>query len=1405
MCAKGAHTAFAALILALGLVPVSAHAYGGGIVGYSGQSPGVTCNSCHAIPSGVAQPTVTVAGPSSLTYGQTGNYTLTITGGPGVRGGMNVASDNFNATLGGVTGQTQASAGEVTHTASRAFSGGSVVFQFTVRAPSTGTQLRLFGAGNSTNGSGSTGDRDNSTVFTINLSGGANAAPTIATAAAASPSSVTGSTAALSVLGADDGGEAALRYTWSATGPSPVTFSVNGTNAAKSATANFTGAGSYSLTATITDAAGASVQSTVAVTVAQTLTAISVSPASASVQVGQTRSYTASATDQFSRPMAAAPSFSWTVSGGGTISTAGLFTAGTTAGGPFTVTASASGRSGTAQISVTAAPNGAPTIATAAAAFPVPVTGSTATLSVLGSDDQGEAALLYTWAMTSGPAAVTFSANGTNAAKSATATFTRAGAYVIGVTVRDGAGLTATSSVNVTVNQTVTAIAVSPASVSVQVGQSQSFSAAATDQFGQAVSPAPSFSWTVSGGGTISGAGAFTAGATAGGPFTVTASASGRSGTAQVTVSSAPNSAPTIAAAAAANPSPVTGTSAQLSVLGADAQGEAALTYTWAMTAGPAAVTFSANGTNGAKGATVTFTRSGSYTLGVTVRDAGGLTATSSVTVAVNQTLTQIAVSPSSASVLVGASQSFSAAASDQFGQPMAAPPAFAWTASGGGTISAAGAFTAGTTAGGPFTISASASGRSGTAQITVTSAPNASPTIATAAAANPNPVTGTNAQLSVLGADDGGEALLTYTWSATGPASVVFSANGSNAAKSALATFSKAGSYQLTATVRDAAGAQTQSLLTVTVDQTLALLTVSPSAAGVAPSGTQSFTARGVDQFGDAIATLPTIAWSVSGGGAINAAGVFTAGTTAGGPFIVTANASGRTATAQVSIAAGQAPVITQPARSVQSPVLGTFADLSVLAADDAGEAALVYSWAVSAPPAPVTFTANDSNAARSTRATFTRAGSYMFTVTVKDAGGLSATSNVTVEVAQDLAVLAVVPAQASVPASGSQQFSVSAQDQFGGAISPAPAVAWTGNGGGTINSQGLFRAAASVGGPYTVTAATGSKTANAEVRVVAGGAPSVVQAPSALPALVTGRSTLLRVLADDDGGEAALVYRWTAVGPGPVTFSGNDSNGAKSSTASFARAGSYEITATVTDQGGLSASSQVMLTVSATLTVLEVTPALVTVMPGASQNFSAAAQDQFGALLLPAPQVTWAISGGGTIDQNGVFTARSTPGGQFIVSALAGSVRATAQVALGQAPIDAVAPQISLGSLPEKLTGAVRFVPQVSDDVAVAEVTLLIDGAQLARVTQAPWELLLDTADLEDGAHTLELVAKDIAGNAARAQARVETFNHPQANRGAPVTGEVDFGCSATGALPAAWLLLLSVAGLRRRQRRS
>ncbi len=113
----------------------------------------------------------------------------------------------------------------------------------------------------------------------------ANATPTVAKAAAASPSQVNGTTTALSALGADDGGATNLTYSWATTGtvPAPVVFSDNGDNSAQDTTATFAAAGTYNFQVTISDVQGASVTSAVQVTVNQVFTSTTLTPASAAL------------------------------------------------------------------------------------------------------------------------------------------------------------------------------------------------------------------------------------------------------------------------------------------------------------------------------------------------------------------------------------------------------------------------------------------------------------------------------------------------------------------------------------------------------------------------------------------------------------------------------------------------------------------------------------------------------------------------------------------------------------------------------------------------------------------------------------------------------------------------------------------------------------------------------------------------------------------------------------------------------------------------------------------------------------------------------------------------------------------------------------------------------------------
>ena len=225
------------------------------------------------------------------------------------------------------------------------------------------------------------------------------------------------------------------------------------------------------------------------------------------------------------------------------------------------------------------------------------------------------------------------------------------------------------------------------------------------------------------------------------------------------------------------------------------------------------------------------------------------------------------------------------------------------------------------------------------------------------------------------------------------------------------------------------------------------------------------------------------------------------------------------------VGAAANARPVVATPI-SVNggSAIIGKTAFLSVLGCDDGGESKLVYRWTVTSSPAGgvATFSANGANAAKNTIATFNEAGSYAFTVTIVDAGGLSVSSTKAVVVVPVLSSVRVTPNSASVCEGAKQQFAACGLDQFQNAMTTQPAFAWSAS-GGTITAAGLFTAPSALGN-CTITAKTGSLAGVAVVQVISP-TPTVVQAISVNGgAAITGKTASLSVLGSGPGGASAL-----------------------------------------------------------------------------------------------------------------------------------------------------------------------------------------------------------------------------------------------------------------------------------------
>jgi uncharacterized protein (TIGR03382 family) len=90
-----------------------------------------------------------------------------------VKAGMNVAVSNNGGTLNPAGGDLKVLAGELTHTAPKNFTNNEARFDFTLVAPSAAGTIKLFAAGNSTNGNDNNdGDRSASTTRDIQITGG---------------------------------------------------------------------------------------------------------------------------------------------------------------------------------------------------------------------------------------------------------------------------------------------------------------------------------------------------------------------------------------------------------------------------------------------------------------------------------------------------------------------------------------------------------------------------------------------------------------------------------------------------------------------------------------------------------------------------------------------------------------------------------------------------------------------------------------------------------------------------------------------------------------------------------------------------------------------------------------------------------------------------------------------------------------------------------------------------------------------------------------------------------------------------------------------------------------------------------------------------------------------------------
>ncbi|HEX8916162.1 MAG TPA: Ig-like domain-containing protein, partial [Humisphaera sp.] len=196
------------------------------------------------------------------------------------------------------------------------------------------------------------------------------------------------------------------------------------------------------------------------------------------------------------------------------------------------------------------------------------------------------------------------------------------------------------------------------------------------------------------------------------------------------------------------------------------------------------------------------------------------------------------------------------------------------------------------------------------------------------------------------------------------------------------------------------------------------------------------------------------------------------------------------------------------------------------------------------------------------------------------------------------------------------------------------------------------------------TVTARFGTAAADwtAEVTGSTGTSAPVAFSSAAAPAMAVSGTVAADGLSAGVSAVAApglnVGYAWSVVSApaGATATFAQTRSATPSTTATFTAAGTYVLQATATD-GSATQTGTVTLTVAPVLSNVLVTPPSASMSVNATQQFTAAGYDQFGAPM-PIDGLQWAIySGGGTIDAaTGVYTAPPTAS-DVIVRAVSGS----------------------------------------------------------------------------------------------------------------------------------------------------
>jgi hypothetical protein len=546
-----------------------------------------------------------------------------------------------------------------------------------------------------------------------------------------------------------------------------------------------------------------------------------------------------------------------------------------------------------------------------------------------------------------------------------------------------------------------------------------------------------------------------------------------------------------------------------------------------------------------------------------------------------------VTVSPTTASVAVNATHSFSATV-----QGTVTNTAVTWTASSG-TISAAGVYTAPAKTG-TATITATSVAdptKSSSAKVTITAAPVAVSSISVSPASASVLTSGT-LQLSV--SVQGSTTNKSVTWKTS-------SGTISNAG---LFTASATGGA-VTITATSVADTTKSDTATITVAAPVVnSVSVSPAAPSILIGASQQFNAAVQGTVAN-----KSVTWSATSG-TISANGLFTAPATATTATVKATSVADPTKSASaaitvsaptvtsVTVSPKTASILTGASEQFTASVQGTVTNKSIAWSTTSGVITSAGVFTASATPGTAT-------------------------ITVTSLADPTKTASATVTVAAaTVNSISISPTTASISTGGTQQFTASVQ----GTVTNK-AVTWSAS-AGTISAAGLLTAPAAAG-KVTITAtsvADKTKSASATVTVSAPTVTSISVSPSAVSILTLATQ---QFTANVQGTVADKSVTWSA------------STGAISPAGLFA-AGASILTTTVTATSNADKTKSASATVTISLPVvtsISISPATTSIQTGGKLTFSASVKGT-----VSDTSVTW-NSAKGTISAAGAYVAPSSP----------------------------------------------------------------------------------------------------------------------------------------------------------------